>query len=521
MRGRSTEPAWGGVSEAAERCEGGGVVPLHVGAPDEHLRIEGRGSRTGSRARRALRSRAALQWGSSPLGILAPVLAGLSILLLADPMASSAGRALVVAGALFVGHRLVRAQVRPARHLKLARGVEAVAGPLLGGLLVLGLDLGVGAGVDAAPLLLAVASGVVGIRLECMALDAVVRQAPVRIALVGDPDRARALQEALAHLRARRHQVVGYIASRAQAGAAVGTPCLGPLGELAEIVERDDIQLLVLADDGARDEVFERVVDGCLDRHVRLVGLPALYEEIFGCVPTAEINATWFERVMHPVYQTGPCLSKRTLDVILASVLLVLLVPVGLVLLLFLTLEGGAPIYGQDRIGEGGRPFRILKLRTMRRTDDVMQQWAAIEDARVTRLGRMLRATHIDELPQLINVLRGEMTLVGPRPEQPAFVERLEQILPYYHRRHLVRPGITGWAQVRCGYAGSEIGSAWKLSHDLYYIEHRSTALDLVILIETLRTVVAGRFDREPDELSFVVRRLQESPASGAASLRQ
>ena len=117
-----------------------------------------------------------------------------------------------------------------------------------------------------------------------------------------------------------------------------------------------------------------------------------------------------------------------------------------------------------------------------------------------------MRRTHLDELPQLVNVLRGEMSLVGPRPEQPQFVDRLEQMLPFYQRRHLMRPGITGWAQIRCGYAGSDIGSAWKLCHDLYYAKHRSTAVDLLILCETLATLF---FRREPvmhpENVAFVL----------------
>ena len=116
---------------------------------------------------------------------------------------------------------------------------------------------------------------------------------------------------------------------------------------------------------------------------------------------------------------------------------------------------------GQGRIGEGGEPFELVKLRTMRVGADSSAQWASVDDPRMTRIGAWLRRTHLDELPQLVNVLRGDMSLVGPRPEQPAFVDRLEQMLPFDQRRHLIRPGITGWAQIRCGYAGSDIGSAW------------------------------------------------------------
>jgi lipopolysaccharide/colanic/teichoic acid biosynthesis glycosyltransferase len=147
------------------------------------------------------------------------------------------------------------------------------------------------------------------------------------------------------------------------------------------------------------------------------------------------------------------------------------------------------------RIGEKGRPFALYKLRTMRIEADATAQWAAADDPRITRLGGFLRASHLDELPQLANVLRGEMSLVGPRPEQPEFVDRLERTVPFYQRRHLLRPGITGWAQIRCGYAGSDIGSAWKLCHDLFYAKHRSLGLDLLILCETFSTLL---FEREP-----------------------
>jgi lipopolysaccharide/colanic/teichoic acid biosynthesis glycosyltransferase len=129
----------------------------------------------------------------------------------------------------------------------------------------------------------------------------------------------------------------------------------------------------------------------------------------------------------------------------------------------------------------------------MRVDADASAQWAAVHDPRVTRLGASLRRLHVDELPQLVNVLRGEMSLVGPRPEQPEFVDRLEHMLRFYQRRHLMRPGITGWAQVRCGYAGSDIGSAWKLCNDLYYVKHRSFGVDMLILGETLATLFLDR----------------------------
>jgi len=163
---------------------------------------------------------------------------------------------------------------------------------------------------------------------------------------------------------------------------------------------------------------------------------------------------------------------------------------VGLLALL-VRRDGGPALFVQTRIGEGGRAFRLYKLRTMRAGDEAA--WAQDDDQRATPIGRIMRRTHCDELPQLWNILRGEMSFVGPRPEQVAFVARLEPALPFYQRRHLIRPGLTGWAQVRCGYAGTDVGAAWKLCHDLYYVKQRSIGLDLLLLAETAGLLTIGR----------------------------
>jgi lipopolysaccharide/colanic/teichoic acid biosynthesis glycosyltransferase len=148
----------------------------------------------------------------------------------------------------------------------------------------------------------------------------------------------------------------------------------------------------------------------------------------------------------------------------------------------------------------------MLKLRSMREEGEDEARWSSEADSRVTRVGRFMRKTHLDEVPQIVNVLRGDMSIVGPRPEQPEFVAHLERTIPFYARRHLTRPGVSGWAQIHCGYAGSDSGSAWKLSHDLYYLRHRSAVLDLMILCETLRTLFADRqYAGAPSALSFVV----------------
>jgi lipopolysaccharide/colanic/teichoic acid biosynthesis glycosyltransferase len=234
-----------------------------------------------------------------------------------------------------------------------------------------------------------------------------------------------------------------------------------------------------------------------------------LYEELLGHVPLGTTDAAWFQHLMHPRYRASSGVTKRLIDVVLGGIAAIVTLPIVLASALVVQLsDGGAPFLRQRRIGEAGREFMMLKLRSMRVDAELDGETRLAEetDDRVTKVGRFLRRTHIDELPQLWNVLRGDMSLVGPRPERGALVSDLERQFRYYDRRHLVKPGITGWAQVRCGYAGSEIGVAWKLCHDLYYLKNRSVLTDLAILAETVRAAVADNQYglRAPDE-RFIV----------------
>lgn len=185
----------------------------------------------------------------------------------------------------------------------------------------------------------------------------------------------------------------------------------------------------------------------------------------------------------------------RVFDGIVAPLLLVVVAPVMALTALALLLLQGRPIfYSQVRVGLNGRPFHVLKFRSMRRDAeaDGRARWASEADPRITPAGRFIRLTRIDELPQLLNVLNGDMSLIGPRPERKEFVALLSRELPEYSQRHAVKPGITGLAQVRGSYAGSVEESAAKLHWDLYYLRHRSFALDLRILLETVRVVLSG-----------------------------
>ena len=192
---------------------------------------------------------------------------------------------------------------------------------------------------------------------------------------------------------------------------------------------------------------------------------------------------------------TQDAFALRCFDLVLALLLSVIAAPIATVSALAIWLEGGGPVlYRQTRIGRGGMPFQMLKFRSMRidAEGDGIPRWATEDDPRVTRVGHILRKTRIDELPQLWNVFKGDMRMIGPRPERPVFVDTLSRQIPSYPLRHAVKPGLTGWAQVRYPYAASTSEAARKLEYDLYYLSHRSAWLDVRILIETVGVVLSG-----------------------------
>lgn len=231
---------------------------------------------------------------------------------------------------------------------------------------------------------------------------------------------------------------------------------------------------------------------------VRIRTLSLFYEEQLGKLPVAELERTSFFFDIGEVHRRRYARTKRIIDVALALALLpALAVSTAFVIVGNRICNRGPLVFRQQRVGKDGRQFEILKFRTMRAdptTSDTT--WTAADDDRVTRFGGFLRRSHLDELPQMINILRGDLSLVGPRPEQPHYVELLEEKLPYYQLRHLVQPGLTGWAQVMYGYAGSERDALEKLQYEFYYLRHQSLRLDLRILARTARTVVARKGSR-------------------------
>ncbi len=433
------------------------------------------------------------------------------------------GLALLVCLVVASVHRSVAWHVAPhARFLPLMRLVVPIAAPLwafalLGFLSLVGL-LPLSLGQVSISCLL---SGLVAILF--VRVPGEPRRPRRRLAVVGS---AATTADLRAELTARGDSsvtVVGHIsidsAPEQEDSEQPSEGPIGRLGELSKTVVSRRLDLLLVSPTVPRMSFFNEMEATCSHLEVRVLELSSFYEHTFGHVPLRAINAAWFQWVMHPRYSPRTPTPKRVVDLAFASLVALVVAPVIGALALIIKFGGGPAFYRQVRIGEGGEPFQILKLRSMRVTPpDAPARWSAADDERVTTVGRFMRRTHLDELPQLLNVLRGEMSIVGPRPEQPSFVEALEESVPFYSRRHVVRPGITGWAQVGCGYAGSHEGTLWKLSHDLYYLKHRSVTFDLLILGETLRTVFsASQFPTEFDLAPFVHH--IEDPSSPTASV--
>lgn len=268
---------------------------------------------------------------------------------------------------------------------------------------------------------------------------------------------------------------------------------LGPKRDVVEIVRRERPELIVCSTPRQRTQIVDRLLDAGVTS-VRVVDGPEFYELAFGRVASAHIRASWFTSVLDNEPRHHRARAKRLIDVAFAAVALVVTAPLLVVIAVLVRLSGPGPVlYRQVRSGEGGRLFVMLKFRTMvQDAENGVAVWASKNDPRVTPVGRVLRRTRLDELPQLWNVLRGDMSIVGPRPERPEYHELLHKEIPYWTRRHLIKPGITGWAQVHLAYADDIHGAASKLAYDLYYLKHRTLALDFVILFRTVGVVLTG-----------------------------
>jgi exopolysaccharide biosynthesis polyprenyl glycosylphosphotransferase len=299
----------------------------------------------------------------------------------------------------------------------------------------------------------------------------------------------RSLRPLLRHGAATGYEIVGLVVY-GQKGADVAEQP----GEVLQSIARAAAELVIVDAPRRRDGWIQSVSTELKQRGVAVMSLPDVYASLSGRVQLARPAPALAIPDTHR-WDGYSCI-QRTMDVLVATVGLAVAVPVLVIAALAIVVDSsGPPLYRQTRVGHFGRRFNLIKLRTMRADAEVDggAVWATAADPRVTRVGRLLRSCHADELPQLWNVLRGDMSLVGPRPERPEFVDQLMARLPLYSARHAVRPGITGWAQVQFRYARSVRDTTTKLQYDLYYVNHRHPLLDLIIVLKTVLVVLRFR----------------------------
>jgi sugar transferase (PEP-CTERM system associated) len=269
-------------------------------------------------------------------------------------------------------------------------------------------------------------------------------------------------------------------------------------GRLFDLMLGHDADELVVAVDDRRKRLPVDDILDCKMSGIKVLDLPTFFEKEASLINIDIVNPSWI--FFSSGFYTNPFMErgKRLMDIFGALTLLVLFLPFTLMAAIAILVEsrGRGPIlYSQERVGKGGKPFRLYKFRSMR-TDaeaDGVERWATQDDNRITGVGRFIRKARLDELPQLYNVLRGQMSLVGPRPERPNFVRELASKIRLYNERHRVKPGLTGWAQLQYAYGSSEDDAKKKLEYDLYYVKNCSIFLDLVILLQTVEVVLWGK----------------------------
>ena len=295
------------------------------------------------------------------------------------------------------------------------------------------------------------------------------------------------------------YRVVGFLTEHeGEVGRTLVNPSvLGTLSDLPRLSQEHAATLIVVAQEDRRKRLPVEMLLRCRMAGVRVVEAANLFEGLSGRIPLRDLRPSWL--IFSGGFHKPPVLAgvKRFGETAVAAVLLVLTAPLAAITALLVRLSSPGPVlYHQTRVGLAGKSFELLKWRTMRADAEKTSGpvWASGDnDPRVTPLGRLMRKTRLDEVPQLLNVLRGDMSFVGPRPERPHFVARLREVIPYYDERHSVRPGITGWAQVKFPYGSTLEDAEEKLEYDLYYVKHMSLLLDLAIVLETAKVMALGR----------------------------
>lgn len=318
------------------------------------------------------------------------------------------------------------------------------------------------------------------------------------ILIIGTNPFAVDLAEEIADNRTLGYRVIGFIDKNPgrEVGNPLSFPVLGDFNDIPQIVEELEVTRIVVSVDERRGRLPMDVLLECRMKGIDISEDVGFYERITGKILVDKLRPSWL------IFSSGfeqlrfQLVFKRFYELVTSTAALIVLLPVIVAVAVAVKLDSQGPVFfKQERVGQNGEIFTVYKFRSMREDaeEETGPVWAAGDDSRVTRVGRFIRKTRLDELPQLFNVFRGHMSFVGPRPERPFFVEQLSKEIPYYVKRHAVKPGITGWAQVRYSYGASVEDAKEKLQYDLYYVKNLSLLLDLEVIVDTFKVVVLGK----------------------------
>jgi len=318
-----------------------------------------------------------------------------------------------------------------------------------------------------------------------------------RVLIIGAGRAGSTLAEMIQKLNPLPFSLVGFIDDDPKkiGKKIAGLPVLGKSTDLIELIQKEQVSDLIFSITGEMQPSLNSAILSAEEQGIEVTTMPAVYEEHFGRVPVTLLADDWVLRsFVDRSHASGSYeLLKRLLDVFSAIIGLMILILLYPFIALLIILDDGFPvIFKQVRVGKNGRNFNLLKFRSMSRNAELdgIARFAVENDERVTKVGKFLRKSHLDELPQFINVIRGDISMVGPRAERPELIEKLQKEVPFYRARLFVKPGATGWAQINYRYASNVEETAVKLEHDLYYIMHRNILLDLIILFRTVGAFV-------------------------------
>ncbi len=308
--------------------------------------------------------------------------------------------------------------------------------------------------------------------------------------IVGDGEKAINLNEMIGKYHQLGYKILGFVSMNEGNFIKEGT--LGNLVNIPDIIKKNEVTEILIALEPKEKEKLIDVIRYCTEEKVNMKILPDMYEIVSGMARTNQIYGVPLIEVMPDIMSPAGKLTKRIIDVVVSLFTLIILSPMLLLVSVIIKISSRGPVlYKQVRVGRKGEEFIMYKYRSMvMNSEEYGPEWAGENDPRITTTGKILRKLYIDEIPQMINVLKNEMSLIGPRPERPYFVEQLKKEIPYYYKRLSVKPGITGWAQIKHKYDSSLEDVKTKVQYDFYYIENMSLKLDFKIMINTVIVIL-------------------------------